>query len=111
VTTISWEDFEKVDMRIGTIISAARNEKAAKPSYILEVDFGPLGIKTSSAQITQHYTPEQLIGMQVMAVVNFPVKHIAGVKSEVLVMGAISVSDGVVLMTPTQPVENGARLG
>lgn len=111
MTTISWEDFEKVDMRIGTIISASLNEKAAKPAYILEVDFGELGIKTSSAQITRNYTPEQLVGMQVMAVVNFPVKRIAGVKSEVLVMGALSASDGVVLMTPTQPVENGARLG
>ena len=108
---IEFDDFMKVDMRVGTVISCESNPKARKPAYILAIDFGPLGIKTSSAQITRNYTPEALVGRQVIAVVNFPVKRIAGIPSEVLVLGAYSAEKDVVLLQPTLPVENGSRIG
>ena len=107
---ISFDEFMKVEIRTGTIISATVNEKARKPAYILEIDFGPLGIKTSSAQLTHNYTPTSLVGKQIVAVMNFPVKSIAGVKSEVLVLGAVSAEDDVVLLEPTRPTVNGARI-
>ena len=86
---ISFDDFLKVEIRIGTVLEARLNEKARKPAYVLTLDFGPCGIKTSSAQLTKHYQPEDLVGMQVVAVLNFPAKRIAGVKSEVLILGAM----------------------
>ena len=94
---ISFDDFMGVELRVGTVIEAAINEKAKKSAYVLSVDFGPYGIKTSSAQITHNYQPENLVGKLVIAVMNFPVKRIAGVKSEVLVLGAYSESRDVVL--------------
>ena len=107
---ISFDDFLKVEIRTGTVLEARLNEKARKPAYLLPLDFGPCGIKTSSAQLTKHYQPEDLVGMQVVAVLNFPAKRIAGVKSEVLILGAMSDADDVVLLTPTQTVENGVRV-
>ncbi len=108
---ITFEDFKKIEIRTGTILSAALNPKAKKPAYVLEVDFGPLGKKKSSAQITTNYTTEQLIGKQIVAVTNFPKKNIAGVESEVLILGAIGDLKGVILLEPTHPVENGASIG
>ena len=107
---ISFDDFLKVEIRTGTVLEARLNEKAHKPAYVLTIDFGPEGIKTSSAQLTKNYQPEDLVGLQVVAVLNFPVKRIAGVKSEVLVLGAMSSETDVVLLTPTQAVENGVRV-
>lgn len=108
---IEWADFARVEMRVGTVLNAALNLKARKPSYVLEIDFGDYGVKTSSAQLTVNYTPEQLIGTQVVAVLNFPPKRIAGVESQVLVLGALSQLEDVVLLRPTKAVENGARIG
>ncbi len=107
---ISFDDFLKVEIRTGTVLEARLNEKARKPAYVLTIDFGPEGIRTSSAQLTKNYQPEDLVGLQVVAVLNFPVKRIAGVKSEVLVLGAMSSETDVVLLTPTQAVENGVRV-
>ena len=107
----TFDDFMKLDIRVGTILSAKNFEKARKPAYQLEVDFGvELGVKRSSAQITDHYQPEDLIGKQVLAVVNFPPRQIANFMSEILVLGTYS-KDGVVLITPDKPVENGDKLG
>jgi tRNA-binding protein len=108
---IEFDDFMKVDMRVGTVTKCEPNLKAKKPAYILTIDFGPLGIKTSSAQLTRNYTPESLVGKQVIAVVNFPTKRIAGIASEVLVLGAYSAEKDVVLLQPTLNVENGSRIG
>jgi tRNA-binding protein len=109
--TIGFEDFAKVDIRVGTVISAVLNRAARKPAYVLEVDFGPeLGRKTTSAQLTELYAPGQLIGRQVAAVVNFPPKRIAGVRSEVLVLGFPDAEHRVVLVTVDQPVPDGGRL-
>lgn len=108
---IAFEDFAKVDIRVGTVVSAARSQAARKPAYVLEVDFGPeLGRKTTSAQLTELYTLEQLLGRQVAAVVNFPPKRIAGVKSEVLVLGFPDQEGRVVLVTVDHPVPDGGRL-
>lgn len=104
------EEFQKIDMRVGTIIEIGINEKARKPAYKLKIDFGEeIGIKTSSAQITQCYKEEDLLGKQVIAVVNFPPIQVADVKSEVLVLGSIS-EQGVVLLRPTQKVKNGDKI-
>ena len=107
---ISYDDFMGVELRVGTVIEAAINQKAKKPAYVLSVDFGLYGIKTSSSQITHNYQPEDLVGKQVIAVMNFPVKRIAGVKSEVLVLGAYSESRDVILLGLTHEVENGSRV-
>ena len=107
---ISFDNFLKVEIRTGTVLEARLNEKARNPAYVLTLDFGPCGIKTSSAQLTKHYQPEDLVGIQVVAVLNFPAKRIAGVKSEVLILGAMSDADDVVLLTPTQTVGNGVRV-
>ena len=105
------EDFDKLDIRVGTIIDVKVNERARKPAYILKVDFGEeIGIKTSSAQITDVYTLDDLVGKQVLGVVNFPPRRIATVDSEVLVLGTYS-KQGVVLIRPDQKVENGDKLG
>lgn len=108
--TIEWQDFERVELRVGTLLSAHLNEKANKPAYILEVDLGELGVKTSSAQLTAHYKPEQLIGRQVLCVCNFAPKRVAGVRSEVLVTGVYDSDNRVVLTSFDHPLPNGARL-
>ena len=107
----TFDDFMKLDIRVGTITEARVFAKARKPAYQLVVDFGPeIGTKKSSAQITQHYTPEELIGKQVLAVVNFPPRQIADFMSEVLVLGTYS-EGGVVLIRPDKDVQNGDKLG
>lgn len=107
----NFEDFEKLDIRVGTIIEATNFEKAKRPAYKLKIDFGKeLGIKNSSAQITNLYDSEELVGKQVLAVVNFPKKQIADFMSEVLVLGTYN-KDGVVLITPDKKVTNGDKLG
>ncbi len=107
----TFDDFMKLDIRVGTILEAHPFPKARKPAYQLLLDFGPdLGQKRSSAQITQQYSPEDLVGKQVLAVVNFPPRQIANFFSEVLVLGTYS-QDGVVLIAPDKPVQNGDRLG
>ena len=106
------EDFEKIDIRCGTIISANDFEKARNPSYQLEIDFGDLGIRKSSAQITSLYRKEELIGLQVLAVVNFPKKQIANFFSECLVLGVYGEDKKeVTLLTPSLPVKNGMQVG
>ena len=108
---IVYADFEKVDIRIGTIRAAQPLEGARKPSIRLEIDFGPgIGVKKSSAQLTVHYTPEALVGRQVAAVVNFPPRRIAGFVSEVLTLGVPDADGAVVLVGPDLPVPDGGRL-
>ena len=108
--TIEFDDFLKVSMHTGTIISAQLNAKARKPAYVMQIDFGDeLGIKTTSAQITDHYIAEDIIGTQVVAVINFPPLRVAGVKSEVLVLGVVA-EDGVVLLQPERTVKNGLKI-
>lgn len=105
------DDFSKLDIRVGTVLEAKPFPKARRPAYQLTVDFGTeIGIKRSSAQITEHYRPEELVGMQVLAVVNFPPRQIADFMSEVLVLGTYS-EGGVILITPQQPAANGDKLG
>lgn len=108
---ITWEDFEKIDLRTGTIVSARVFEKARKPAYQLMVDFGELGIKKSSAQITLRYTPESLNGKQVIAVVNFPPKQIGNFMSECLVLGVVGENNDIILLQPGFPCENGMKIG
>ena len=105
---ITYDIFEKVDIRIGTVISVKKNEKARKPSLVIEVDFGSkIGIKESSAQITHYYNEDNLIGKQVIGVCNFPEKNIAGVKSQFLLLGSIDCEGKVTLVHPSQQAENG----
>lgn len=108
---ISWHDFEKIDMRVGTIVEAKSFEKAKKASYQVTIDFGDLGIKRSSAQITKHYTVGDLVNKQVIAVVNFPPKQIANFFSECLVLGIYDEQNDVILLQPERPVRNGQRIG
>ena len=108
---ITYEDYSKVEIKIGTVLSAKKNEKARKPSLVVEVDFGKeIGIKKSSAQISHYYNEQNLIGKQVIGVCNFPKKNIAGVVSEVLILGAIEKDGKVVLVHPSQKVENGLEI-
>ena len=108
---INYEDYNKVEIKVGTVISLKKNEKARKPSLIIEVDFGGnIGIKKSSAQITHYYNEQNLVGKQVIGVCNFPTKNIAGIVSEVLILGAIEKDGKVVLVHPTQKVENGLEI-
>ncbi len=107
---IDFDTFLKVDMRVGKVIEVKENIKARKPAYILTIDFGELGIKTSSAQIVENYSKEKLINQQVVAVVNFPAKLVAGVKSEVLVLAAVCGTNGTVLLQPNLSVDNGTRI-
>lgn len=109
---ITWQDFEKIDIRTGTIINVSDFEKAKNPSYQLEIDFGELGIKKSSAQITEFYEKDTLIGVQVLAVVNFPKKQIANFFSECLVLGVYGENKKeVTLITTSLPTKNGLQLG
>ena len=108
---ITYDIFDKVDIRIGTVLSVKQNTEARKPSLIIEVDFGKeIGIKQSSAQITHYYNEENLKGKQVIGVCNFPEKNIAGIKSEFLVLGAIEEDGKVVLLHPSQPAKNGLKI-
>ena len=109
--TISWEDFERVDMRVGVVVAAQEFPEARRPALKLEIDFGPLGVKRSSAQITCHYTPAALVGRRVIAVVNFPPKRIGPFTSEVLVLGAYDDAGEVVLLRPDLDVAPGSRIG
>ncbi|MDP3526832.1 MAG: tRNA-binding protein [Hoeflea sp.] len=109
--TITWDDFEKVDIRCGTVVAAEPFPQARKPAYKLRIDFGPeIGEKRSSAQITVHYTPDELVGRQVMAVVNFPPRQIGPFMSEVLTLGFLDEGGAVVLARIDKPVPNGSRL-
>ena len=106
------QDFFDIDIRVGTVLRAEAFDRAVKPSIRLEIDFGPeLGIKRSSAQLTVHYAPEQLVGRQVVAATNIGTRNIAGFVSEVLVLGAMPVPSEVVLLAPAHPVANGVRIG
>ncbi len=112
MSLISWNDFEKIDLRSGTIIEVLDFPQARKPAYQLQVDFGPeIGIKRASAQVTVHYTKEQLINRQVIAVVNFPPKQIGSFFSECLVLGVYDGNNDVVLLAPDKMVENGRQVG
>ncbi len=108
---ITWSDFEKIDIRAGTIIEAKEFAKAKKPAYQLTIDFGPLGIKQSSAQLTSLYPLNSLVGKQIIAVINFPPKQIANFFSECLVLGIYNENNDVVLLQPEQKVNNGDKLG
>ncbi len=108
---IGWSDFEKVDMRVGVVVDAKEFPEAKKPAYRLWVDLGPLGVKRSSAQITDRYRLEELMGRQVVCVVNFPPKQVGPFVSEVLVMGAYTKSREVVLLRPDAPVPPGSKIG
>tara|TARA_E500000178_G_C16581305_1_gene556181 strand:- start:120 stop:455 length:336 start_codon:yes stop_codon:yes gene_type:complete len=105
---ISYEDFKKIIIKVGKVIEVKKNEKARKPSLVVKVDFGKnIGIKQSSAQITDYYNAENLVGKQVIGVCNFPIKNIAGINSEVLILGAIEKDGKVVLVHPSKETENG----
>ena len=106
---INWQDFTKIEMRIGTILTAEIFEEARSPAYKMTIDFGDLGIRKSSAQITKLYQPEELIGKQIVAVMNFPPKQIANMMSECLVLGGVE-GEKVTLINPDQKVENGTRV-
>jgi len=109
---ISWNDFEKVEMRVGTIIEVNDFPKANKPAYQLAIDFGTeIGLRKSSAQITKQYSKEELVGKQIIAVVNFPKKQIADFMSECLVLGSVGNDNDIVLLSSDKPVENGLRVG
>ena len=108
---LTWKEFTRVEMRVGTVVEALAFPAARNPSYILRIDFGPQGIKKTSAQITDLYHPEMLIGKQVIAVVNFPPKQIATVMSECLVLGTVGEQKVVTLLQPERPVPNGLRVG
>lgn len=107
---ITWDDFSKIDMRVGTIISAEIFKEARNPAYKIIVDFGELGQRKSSAQITKLYNTEELVGRQVICIVNFPVKQIATLYSQCLIMGVID-GDIVTLLSPERKVENGLKIG
>ena len=109
--TITWADFEKIDIRTGTITEVSDFPKARNPSYQLKIDFGELGIKKSSAQVVDRYKKEDLLGIQVVAVVNFPPKQIANYFSECLVLGVYTAEKQVILLQPQQPVTNGMKIG
>jgi tRNA-binding protein len=108
---ISWDDFEKIDIRVGMITEVSDFPKAKKPAYQLTIDLGPLGLMKSSAQITKLYSKDQLQGKQVVAVVNFPPKSIAGFSSQCLVLGIYAAGDEVVLLQPERKVANGQKIG
>ena len=109
--TIGWADFERVDMRVGVVVDAQTFPEARKPAFKLWIDFGELGVKRSSAQITERYRPEELVGRRVVAVVNFPPKQIGPFLSEVLVLGAYGDRGEVILLRPDFDVSPGAKIG
>ena len=110
--TIGWEEFELVELRVGTLVRAEPFPEARKPAYKVWADFGPeLGVRKSSAQITDLYQPEDLVGRQIVAVVNFPAKQIGPIQSEFLLTGFYRADGAVVMAIPEQAVENGAKLG
>lgn len=112
MSAISWNDFEKIDIRCGTIIEVKDFPRAIKPSYQFQIDFGPeLGIKRSSAQVTHYYKKEELLNKQVIAVVNFPPKQIADFFSECLILGVYDENNHVILLQPERAVKNGQRIG
>jgi tRNA-binding protein len=108
--TITWSDFEKVELRAGTILEVADFPQARKPAYKVKIDFGPLGIKSTSAQITKHYTKEQLTGRQIIGMVNFPAKQIANFMSEFLLTGFADENGDIILAAIEKPVPNGSKL-
>lgn len=108
---VSWQDFEKLDIRTGTILSSEDFPEARKPAYQLTIDFGVLGIKKTSAQITELYRKEDLIGLQILAIVNFPKKQIANFMSECLILGVYGENDAVTLINPERKIANGSKLG
>jgi len=108
---IAWSDFTKVEMRIGTVISAEVFKEVNTPAYKLHIDFGEFGIKKTSAQITKLYLPEDLIGKQIVAVINFPPKQIANMMSECLLLGAVGDNNDIVILNPERKVLNGLRVG
>ncbi len=108
--TIGWGDFEKIELRVGTIIAVDDFPNARKPAFKLQIDFGEFGVKNSSAQITKNYSRDSLLGKQVLAVINFPPKQIANFFSECLTTGVLATDGGIVLLSPDQTVPNGARL-
>lgn len=108
--TITWDDFEKVELRVGTIVAVLDFPEARKPAYKLQIDFGEFGVKWSSAQVTTFYAKEELLGRQVLGVLNLPPKRIAGFKSETLVTGFVGEDGAVVLAQPERPVFNGSKL-
>ncbi len=108
---LTWQEFQRVEMRIGTIVAAELFKEARNPAYKMTVDFGPLGLRRTSAQITTLYAVEELVGRQVVAVINFPPKQIATLMSECLVLGGLGEGKDVVLLQPERKVENGARVG
>ena len=107
---ISWADFKKVDIRVGTVLEASIFEEARNPSYKLEIDFGEIGVLKSSAQLTSFYDVEDMLGKQILAVVNFPKKQIATMMSECLVLGLMGEGEDVILINPERKVANGLRL-
>lgn len=110
IQQINWDDFSKIDIRVGTIIEVEVFKEAKSPAYKMMIDFGELGIKKSSAQITKLYDLDSLKGKQIVAVINFPPKQIANIKSECLVLGVVN-GDEVTLLTPDKPTTNGLRIG
>ena len=108
---LTWAEFEKVDMRVGVVVDAQEFPEARRPAYRLRIDFGPLGVKRSSAQITASYRAEELVGRSVIAVVNFPPKRIGPFVSEVLVLGAYNDAGQVILLQPDRAVAPGAKIG
>ena len=109
--SLTWNDFEKVEIRIGTILSADVFEEVKNPAYKLHIDFGEFGIKKTSAQITKLYTTDELIGKQIVAVINFPKKQIANIMSECLVLGGLGNDKEVTLLSTDKPIKNGTRIG
>ncbi len=108
---ISWDDFEKVEMRVGTIVEVSDFPEARNPAYQMQIDFGEFGIRKTSAQITRRYKKEDLLHRQIVAVINFPKKQIANIMSECLVLGVVGQENDIVLLHPGMQVENGLRIG
>lgn len=107
---IDIKQFKAIEMRVGTVIDATLNEKAVKPAYVLKIDFGAEGLKTSSAQLTKNYDAQDLIGKQVIAVMNFPTLRVAGIKSEVLVLAGVSEENNIILLTTEREIKNGTLI-
>jgi tRNA-binding protein len=109
--TIEWSDFSKIEMRIGTVLSCEKFEKARNPAYKMTIDFGEFGIRKTSAQITKLYQPENIIGKQIIAVLNFPPKQIANIMSECLILGGVGEENNVTLIQPERKTKNGTKIG